>query len=92
MDSDGYVTPDLLSPEIGLLGRESNHDAPDLPQFTINLNQTIEQATELLERRMLAHALKGAPGRIAEAAVTLGLSRKGLYLKRKRLGLTGGVP
>jgi DNA-binding NtrC family response regulator/tetratricopeptide (TPR) repeat protein len=90
MESDNYVTPDLLSPEIGSHRRESNRDK-GLSEITINLNQTIEQATELLERTMLEHTLKSGPGRIADAAMALGLSRKGFYLKRKRLGLISGL-
>ena len=87
MDSDGYVTPELLSPGIGPSKLDSSRVAPDFPQITINLDQTIEQATALLERQMLEHALKVAMGQVTDAATKLGLSRKGLYLKRKRLGL-----
>ena len=36
---------------------------------------------------MIADALKEASGSVKEAAERLGLSRKGLFLKRKRLGL-----
>ena len=36
---------------------------------------------------MIKHALRQAGGRMAAAASALGLSRKGLYLKRLRLGL-----
>ena len=38
--------------------------------------------------------IDGAPlaGRLEEAAQLLGLSRKGLYLKRQRLGIADGAP
>jgi DNA-binding NtrC family response regulator len=44
-------------------------------------------ATEHLERAMVQYALTASNGRMEEAARRLGLSRKGLYLKRLRFGL-----
>jgi DNA-binding NtrC family response regulator len=40
-----------------------------------------------VERAAITHALTATEGRTEEAATRLGLSRKGLYLKRRRLGL-----
>ena len=40
-----------------------------------------------LERTMIQYALKANGGRLEETAVMLGISRKGLYLKRQRYGL-----
>ena len=53
----------------------------------IRLDQNLEQATADLERRFIEHAMASAGGRVAEAAQLLGLSRKGLFLKRRRQGL-----
>jgi DNA-binding NtrC family response regulator len=53
----------------------------------IRLDQSLEQATADLERRFIEHAMASAGGRVAEAAQLLGLSRKGLFLKRRRQGL-----
>lgn len=36
---------------------------------------------------MMHYALRRSGGRVEEAAEMLGLSRKGLYLKRRRYGL-----
>jgi DNA-binding NtrC family response regulator len=44
-------------------------------------------SVEHIERSMLNYALKESGGRVESAARALGLSRKGLYLKRTRLGL-----
>jgi transcriptional regulator with PAS, ATPase and Fis domain len=55
----------------------------------IRLDQNLEQATADLEKRFIEHALGSAGGRVAEAAQLLGLSRKGLFLKRRRQGLMG---
>jgi DNA-binding NtrC family response regulator len=44
-------------------------------------------ALSAVERQMIASALKRHSGQLDGAARALGLSRKGLYLKRQRLGL-----
>ena len=41
-------------------------------------------------KQFIEHALRSAGGRVAEAAELLGLSRKRLFLKRRRQGLVGG--
>jgi DNA-binding NtrC family response regulator len=57
-------------------------------EIVVRLDQPLSAAVQHLERAMLLHALKGSNGRVDAAARTLGLSRKGLYLKRQRLDLT----
>jgi transcriptional regulator with PAS, ATPase and Fis domain len=57
------------------------------PHVTVGINQSLETAASLLEREMIKHALKQSSGRVSTAAAMLGISRKGLYLKRLRLGL-----
>ena len=42
---------------------------------------------ELLEQTLVRHALERTHGRVEEAAKLLGISRKGLFLKRRRWGL-----
>jgi DNA-binding NtrC family response regulator len=42
---------------------------------------------EHLEQTMVRNALDRAHGRVEEAARLLGISRKGLFLKRRRWGL-----
>ncbi len=44
-------------------------------------------AVEQIERDMIQHALDRTGGNISETARTLGLTRRGLYLKMRRLGL-----
>ena len=44
-------------------------------------------AIDELEQHFIAHALQATGGRVTEAAELLGLSRKGLFLKRRRRGL-----
>jgi DNA-binding NtrC family response regulator len=47
--------------------------------------ESLSEAIEELERRMIQDALRRSSGNIARAAKELGLSRKGLYLKMDRL-------
>ena len=56
------------------------------PRVGIRLDQPLANAIEDLERRFIEHALSSSGGRVAEAAQLLGLSRKGLFLKRRRQG------
>jgi DNA-binding NtrC family response regulator len=44
-------------------------------------------ALSRVEREMIKAALKTTDGKVDAAARALGISRKGLYLKRQRLGL-----
>jgi transcriptional regulator with GAF, ATPase, and Fis domain/tetratricopeptide (TPR) repeat protein len=57
------------------------------PSVQIRLDQPLAQGMADLERKFIEHALGTADGRVAEAAHLLGLSRKGLFLKRRRQGL-----
>jgi len=56
-------------------------------EAVIDLAQPLQQATDQLERAAIERALKAADGNNDDAAKALGVSRKGLYLKRQRLGL-----
>jgi DNA-binding NtrC family response regulator len=61
-------------------------------EVVVRLDQPMAAATEHLERAMLQYALKECGGRMEETAARLGLSRKGLYLKRQRLGVEPPAP
>ena len=56
-------------------------------EVVIGLDQPLQDATDHLERAAIERALTAADGNNDTAAKALGLSRKGLYLKRQRLGL-----
>jgi DNA-binding NtrC family response regulator len=49
----------------------------------VNLASAVEQ----VEREMIQSALDRSAGNISETARILGLTRRGLYLKLRRLGL-----
>jgi DNA-binding NtrC family response regulator len=56
-------------------------------EISIRPDDTLARAVAVVERQMIAQALRQHQGRVDAAARMLGLSRKGLYLKRQRLGL-----
>jgi DNA-binding NtrC family response regulator/tetratricopeptide (TPR) repeat protein len=78
-----------LSPEVaGGATKERETRKPHVDdEVTVRLNQPLNAAIVQLERAMLGHALKTSGWRLEAAATALGLSRKGLYLKRIRLGV-----
>ena len=88
------ITPAHLSPDITAARRTLPSAERDLPpsEIIVQLDQPLDAATEHLERAMVQHAMSLASGHMERAAQLLGLSRKGLYLKRQRLGLEPGAP
>jgi DNA-binding NtrC family response regulator len=56
-------------------------------EVVVRLDQPLAAATEHVERAMIQHAMAICDGRVEQVARMLGLSRKGLYLKRQRLGI-----
>jgi DNA-binding NtrC family response regulator len=49
---------------------------------------TLAAAVEKIEREMIQTALQRSSGNISETARSLGLTRRGLYLKMDRLGVS----
>jgi DNA-binding NtrC family response regulator len=89
MAQDGdLLTSADLAPDITENWRTRDTRTPDdASSVTIRLDQTLAEANEALERAFVAHAMRSANNRVADAAQLLGLSRKGLFLKRRRQGL-----
>ena len=80
---DGSITPDLLSPVFGV------HDQPaDDGARARGRRTTLAAAIEKIEREMIQSALDRSSGNISETARILGLTRRGLYLKMDRLGVS----
>jgi DNA-binding NtrC family response regulator len=86
--------PEHLQPETVAMRRTrpASEREPVPTEFVVRLDQPLQAATEHLERALILHAMKLAHGRMDRAAQLLGLSRKGLYLKRQRLGLGPSLP
>jgi DNA-binding NtrC family response regulator len=73
------TTPPSLPPAV--------RDTPP-DEARIRLDQSLAHATGTIERLLIARALEKTGGNVERAAVLLGISRKGLFLKRQRYGLS----
>ena len=86
-EPDSTLTPAQLSPEI----QASRRTIPALPtadpEVRVRIDQPLPAAVQILEQTMVKSALDRTHGRVEEAARMLGISRKGLFLKRRRWGL-----
>ena len=86
-EPDGTLSPALLSAEI----QASRRTLPALPatepEVRVPLDQPLPVAVDMLEQLMVRRALDRTHGRVEEASRLLGISRKGLFLKRRRWGL-----
>ena len=86
-EPDGTLTPSLLSPEIQASRRTiAATPAADI-EVRVALDQPLPAAVDMLEQVMVRRALDRTHGRVEEASRLLGISRKGLFLKRRRWGL-----
>ena len=79
----GTIEPAHLSPEIVTTRLPATAASPRLSRASPNLASAVEQ----VERDLIQAALDRAGGNISETARALGLTRRGLYLKIRRLGL-----
>jgi transcriptional regulator with PAS, ATPase and Fis domain len=80
-EPEAVLTPRALSPEIGSTRTEPVASAASTRAD--KLSPTLAR----IERDMIKVALREHHGNMEAAAKALGISRKGLYLKRQRLGL-----
>jgi DNA-binding NtrC family response regulator len=81
----GTIEPGHLSPEIGSTKLPAAAGMPRTPSRGVVT--TLASAVEQIERDLIQAALDRTRGNISETARTLGLTRRGLYLKLRRLGL-----
>jgi DNA-binding NtrC family response regulator/tetratricopeptide (TPR) repeat protein len=86
----GTIEPSHLSSEITSerLPASTPAAAPPLRR-TVSPSANLASAVEQVERDLIQDALTRSGGNISETARTLGLTRRGLYLKLRRLGLEG---
>jgi DNA-binding NtrC family response regulator len=86
-DPDSTITPAMLSPEIQASRRTVRVEQGDEPEVRVRLDQPLGDAVDAIERVMVLRALERAHGNYENAARLLGISRKGLFLKRRRWGM-----
>ncbi len=80
----GTIEASHLSPEIGAT-RLPGTAAPVTRRAAVPTN--LAEAVEQVERELIQSTLDRTGGNISETARVLGLTRRGLYLKLRRLGL-----
>jgi DNA-binding NtrC family response regulator len=85
-DPGSSIRPRDLNPEI-LSRRRSQPTIAGPNEIVIRLDQQLAHAIDQLEREMIRRTLNGYKGNLDGAARALGITRKGLYHKRQRLGL-----
>jgi DNA-binding NtrC family response regulator len=96
-ETGAVLMPEHLSPDIAASRRTipASERTLDPTEVVVRIDQPVPAAVQHLERTMILYALKACDGKMEETATMLGLSRKGLYLKRLRYGLeppAGGPP
>jgi DNA-binding NtrC family response regulator len=88
-EAGAVLMPEHLSAMIAASRRTvpASERTLDPTEVVVRIDQPMPAAVQHLERTMIQHALQTANGGMEDAAAMLGLSRKGLYLKRVRYGL-----
>jgi transcriptional regulator with PAS, ATPase and Fis domain/tetratricopeptide (TPR) repeat protein len=86
-DANSTLQPEAISADI--LGKmpQLRHPPPNGREISVALQQKLLPTLAQVECEMIKAALRDNHGRLEPAAKALGISRKGLYLKRQRLGL-----
>jgi DNA-binding NtrC family response regulator len=85
-EPDSVLTPEALSDEV-FNARLARPTGAGEFEMVVSLKGRLIPAVEEVEREMIRRALADHQGNLDAAARALGISRKGLYLKRQRLGL-----
>lgn len=93
-ENGAVLMPEHLSPDIASSRRTIPASERTLQptELVVRLDQPLAAAVRHVERAMVQYALEKCGGRLEETAALLGLSRKGLYLKRQRLGIDAPAP
>ena len=85
-EPNAVLTPAALSDEI-MSARPTPRATSNSFELAVPLNNKLLPTLSKIEREMIKVALHEHRGKVDAAARALGISRKGLYLKRQRLGL-----
>jgi len=85
----GTIEPDQLSADLAALPPTGTLGAAPTMGNRPSGARNLAAAVEEVEREVIGSALRRTSGNISETARVLGLTRRGLYLKMRRLGLDG---
>jgi DNA-binding NtrC family response regulator/tetratricopeptide (TPR) repeat protein len=88
-ERDGFLTAEHLTDDVRRSRRTvpAAQRPPTSSEVLIRTDQPLAAAVDTLERALVNRALEAANGRFEQAARILGITRKGLFLKRRRWGL-----
>jgi len=88
-EAGAVLMPEHLSADIAASRRTvpPSERTIDPNELAVRIDQPMAAAVQHVERALIQYALNTCGGRMEETAAMLGLSRKGLYLKRVRYGL-----
>ena len=88
-ESGSVLQPEALSSDILTTTSERLPGAakPTPGEMAVPVGDKLNPTLSRIEREMIKAALRDHHGKVEAAARALGISRKGLYLKRQRLGL-----
>jgi DNA-binding NtrC family response regulator len=88
-EKDAVLMPEHLSAPLAASRRTvpASERVLDDTEVVVRLDQPLAAGVAHYERTTIQRALRKCGGRLEETAAMLGLSRKGLYLKRVRYGL-----
>jgi DNA-binding NtrC family response regulator len=86
--SGGSIEPEHLSPDLTAPAPGSSRELAHTGAQSRSIQPgNLAAAVEEIERNMITVTLERSRGNISETARVLGLTRRGLYLKMRRLGL-----
>jgi DNA-binding NtrC family response regulator len=88
-ESGAVLMPEHLSAEIASSRKTipASERTLETTELVVRLDQPMAAAVQHVERAMILYAMKKCGGGMEETAAILGLSRKGLYLKRQRYAI-----
>jgi DNA-binding NtrC family response regulator len=88
-EPDAVLSPNVISSDaFGATSAPSASSlAPTGQEMAVPLTDKLHPTLSRIERAMIKAALRDHQGKVDATAKALGISRKGLYLKRQRLGL-----
>ena len=88
---EGEVEPDHLSADLATPPPSAGEASTPVDTRRWGTPRNLAAAIKQVEKELIATTLNRTSGNISETARVLGLTRRGLYLKMRRLGLDGVI-
>ena len=86
-EPNSTIEPELISRDIIEAMPIFRHDPANRRELAVKLSDKLTPTLIKVEFEMIKAALRENQGKVDAVAKALGISRKGLYLKRQRFGL-----